>query len=149
MGFVYEEVGEENRELWESIGWKNWGERPIEFYKKTEWVIDRERNIFMQPIGGGFRDMPFYYDLAYKGRIVRTEALSWADINDEQRRNVFWNINKILIPQSLWNEKKTVITLVKEAFLANNCGISPDRIKSINVNLPNEAQCVEVDYNGR
>ena len=28
MSFVYEMVGEENRELWESIGWKNWGEKP-------------------------------------------------------------------------------------------------------------------------
>ena len=24
MSFVYEMVGEENRKLWESIGWKNW-----------------------------------------------------------------------------------------------------------------------------
>ena len=27
MGFVYEDVGEENRELWESIGWRDWGEK--------------------------------------------------------------------------------------------------------------------------
>ena len=29
MSFVYEEVGEENRELWESIGWKNWSGNPF------------------------------------------------------------------------------------------------------------------------
>lgn len=33
MAFVYEEVGEENRELWETIGWKNWGENKLPFFK--------------------------------------------------------------------------------------------------------------------
>lgn len=47
MGFVYEEVGEENRELWESIGWKDWGEKPKQFLKCRDWIIDRERGIYM------------------------------------------------------------------------------------------------------
>ncbi|MCM1081875.1 MAG: hypothetical protein NC393_01840 [Clostridium sp.] len=45
MAFVYEEVGEKNRELWESIGWKDWAEYEMCFFKSREWCIDRERHI--------------------------------------------------------------------------------------------------------
>lgn len=52
MAFVYEEVSEENRGLWDSIGWKDWGERtPVSFRDTRKWCIDKERNIFMLPIG--------------------------------------------------------------------------------------------------
>ena len=47
MAFVYEEVGEENRELWESIGWKNWSGNPFGFYKRRQWSIEKERYILL------------------------------------------------------------------------------------------------------
>ncbi|MCM1081871.1 MAG: hypothetical protein NC393_01820 [Clostridium sp.] len=73
MAFVYERVGEENRELWESIGWKNWGGESLIFFKQREWCIDREKEAYLQRIGG-YIDMPDYYDLSYKGRIIRMEV---------------------------------------------------------------------------
>ncbi len=74
MAFVYEEVGEENRKLWESIGWKDWGKDSISFIDTRHWCIDKERNIFMLPIGC-FIDTPYYYDLAFEGRIIRMVGL--------------------------------------------------------------------------
>ncbi len=73
MSFVYEEVGENNRELWNSIGWKNWGNDPMFFSKTRRWSIDKEKNEYLIAIGG-YIDMPTYYDFSYDGRIIRMEV---------------------------------------------------------------------------
>ena len=52
MSFVYEMVGEENKELWKSLGWKNWGEKPLLFYKRDYWSRDKQRNIPSSPRDG-------------------------------------------------------------------------------------------------
>ena len=149
MGFVYEEVGEENRELWESIGWKDWGEKtPKQFFKGRMWSIDRERQIYMQPIGR-FRDTPYYYDLAYKGRIIRMEVVSKGNGTIAIGFNVVHDIYRIFIPQSIWEEKEKILQAIKESFLVYRSAAGESEIKSIIVNIQSEPECVEVDYNGR
>lgn len=149
MGFVYEEVGEENRELWESIGWKNWVEIPIGFARSREWSVDSERQIYMQPIGK-FRDMPNYHDLAYKGRIVRMEiSSSGSSGNRVTGFDMLWNIYHIFLPKSIWEEREEVLKAIKEAFLVYRGGHEEDGINSISVEIKCEPECVEVDYNGR
>ncbi len=43
MAFVYEKVGEENRELWESIGLKDCFGDTLRFYKGGYWSINKEK----------------------------------------------------------------------------------------------------------
>ena len=149
MGFIQEEVGEENRELWESIGWKDWGEnRLVQFFKSKKWSIDRERQIYMQPIGS-FRDTPYYYDLAYKGRIIRMEAVSEGNGTIMTGFNVVHDIYRIYIPQSIWEEKEEILQVIKESFLVYRAAARESEINSITVNIQCEPECVEVDYNGR
>lgn len=50
MAFVYERVGEENEQLWKEIGWREWRNALIEFYGKSRWCADKERDIYMLPI---------------------------------------------------------------------------------------------------
>ena len=149
MGFIQEEVGEENRELWESIGWKNWVKSPMPFYSIMEWSIDRERQIYMQPIGGGFRDLPYYYDLAYKDRIIRMEVDPQGSGTRITGFNKIWKIYRISIPKSIWAEKEEIMRAIKEAFSVYRGGTAESRVKSINVDISCEPECVEVDYNGR
>ena len=149
MGFVYEEVGEENRELWESIGWKDWGERtPKQFFKGRMWSVDREHHIYMQPIGG-FRDMPDYYDLAYKGRIVRMEIKEEGSGDRGTGFNMRWNVCRINVPKSIWEEKEEILQAIKESFLVYRAAARESEINSITVNIQCEPECVEVDYNGK
>ena len=148
MAFVYEEVGLENKELWESIGWKDWGNKPLAFAKRRKWCIDEERKAYMQPIGR-YIDMPTYYDFYYNGSIVRIEALSISKRDEQQEIELIWYVDRINIPNSLRDRKQVVLKLIKEAFLSNNRRIPLCRIKNIKVVLRCEPDCVEVDYNGR
>lgn len=146
MAFVNEEVGEENKELWNSIGWKDWGETPINFHKSRERCIDKERNIFMLPIGR-FIDTPFYCDLAYKGIIVRMERGSGNKLKDGF--DLVWIIGHIYIPKSIWNEKEDILQIIKEAFGVYRAGHKIEKVKSITVEFYYEPECVEADYNGK
>lgn len=148
MAFVYETVGKENRELWESIGWRDWGNRSLEFASRRKWCIDKEKNVYMQPIGG-YIDMPTYYDFSYKKTIVRTEAFYKVKNNEQQELELIWNVDRIYIPRSLWNERQEILKLIEEAFMSDNCRIPLNRIKCIKVHLRCEPEYVEVDYNGR
>ncbi len=148
MGFVYEKVGEENRELWESIGWKNWGKKTIEFCSITHWVVNKEQKVYMQPIGG-FIDMPDYHDLAYQGKIVRMEVISHGSGSRRDGFHKVWSINKIYIPKSIWNDKDKILQVIKEAFSVYRGGTGEEFINSITVEISCDPECVEVDYNGR
>ncbi len=148
MGFVYEEVGEENRELWESIGWKDWVKNPIDFCSIVHWAIDRENKVYMQPIGS-FIDTPEYYDLAYKGRIVRMEILEHGDGTRSKGFNILWDVHRICIPQSIWEYKSEILKAVFESFKVCRGVIPEDKVKSISVEINCTPECMEEDYNGR
>lgn len=152
MAFVYEEVGLENKELWESIGWKDWGNNPLAFSQSRKWCIDREREVYLQSIGG-FIDMPEYHDLSYKGVIVRIEAFALSGktsmINGQRKTELIWYVDNIYIPNSLWDMRQEVLKLIEEAFMADTYAAPPSRIKRIKVVFRCEPTHVEVDYNGR
>lgn len=148
MGFVYEEVGEENRELWESIGWRDWGENPLRYYKTKQWAIDREQQVYMQPIGG-YIDMPDYHDISYKGRIIRLEIGSRGRGTLETGFDMNWIIFRIYIPKSVWEDRKEILKAIEEAFGVYRAAHNEEDVNSISVEISCEPECVEVDYNGR
>ena len=115
MSFVYEMVGEENRELWESIGWKDVFESPLDFYRKDYWSLDRSNSIFLIGIGG-YIDMLDYYDISYKQRIIRMEVVGRNKRDINNRVKVNWKIKKIYIPKSVWSEKEDILIAIKDAF---------------------------------
>lgn len=93
--------------------------------------------------------MPNYYDLAYKGKIVRMEVGQRGDGNRAIGFSTVWIVDHIYIPKSLWNEKEDIVLVIKEAFLANRSGRPESMVKSMDVEICHEPECVEVDYNGR
>ena len=148
MAFVYEEVGEENRELWESIGWKNWSGNPFGFYKRRQWSIEKERKIYLVRIGG-YIDMPEYWDMSYKGRIVRMEVVGGGKGNNSTGVIFNWKIMKINIPKSLWEIRQDVVKQIIKAASVVRCLTPIENVVDINVEVLCEPECVEVDYNGR
>ncbi len=148
MSFVYEEVGEENKAIWESIGWKNWSGNPLGSYKRQQWSIDKERKIYLVKIGG-YIDMPKYWDMSYEGRIIRMEVVGGAKGNRNTGVVFNWKIMKINIPQSLWEKRKDVIKEITNAASVVRNLTPIEKVIAINVEVLCEPECVEVDYNGR
>ena len=148
MAFVYEEVGEENKEIWESIGWKNWSGNPLGSYKRQQWSIDKERKIYLVNIGG-YIDMPDFWDMSYEGRIVRMEVAGRGIGNNSTGVIFNWKIMKINIPKSLWEKRQDVVEQIINAASVVRCLTPLEKVKAINVEVLCEPECVEVDYNGR
>lgn len=148
MSFVYEMVGEENRELWESIGWKNQFKGKKYFYKKSYWSYDKDRDIFLVEIGG-YIDLPDYWDLSYRGRIVRMEVGEIIEEDLDAEVTFRWRIRNIYIPQSIWDEKEKVLSAISEAFSIFRRHIPAEQIREIIVEILCKPTCVEGDYNGR
>ena len=148
MAFVYEEIGEENRELWNSIGFKDWAEDPLRFSKTKCWAKDKEREEYLVGIGG-FIDMPTYYDFSYEGTIIRMEVFCRGNGNRKDGIFLNWKINRMLIPKSIWNQKDEVVKEIIKAFSVFTKLVPPEQVIGIDVEVRCEPECVEVDYNGR
>lgn len=148
MAFVYEEIGEENRELWNSFGFKNWAEAPMRFSKTRCWSIDKEKKECLVEIGG-FIDTPTYYDFSYDGKIVRMEVFCRGEGNIKDGGVFYWKINRMYIPNSIWNQKDEVVQEIIKAFSVCTNAFPAELVKGVSVEVQCEPECVEADYNGR
>ena len=148
MSFVYEMVGEENEKVWESIGWKDYFENSMIFYEKYYWSCDKLREIYLIEIGK-YIDTPLYYDMYYKGFIIRMEVTDAAHGELNTGVCFLWKINNIYIPKAIWMEKENILNAVQEAFSVVRNLVSEDKVIEINVEIMCEPTCVEGDYNGR
>ncbi|MCR5208898.1 MAG: hypothetical protein K6C99_01660 [Lachnospiraceae bacterium] len=146
MAFVYEEVGKENEALWNEIGWRDWAERPKGFYEKKQWCADKERGVYMLPIGSFRDETPDYYDLAYKKVIVRIErGFDPRDIGI--KGYVFVRVDRVYIPISIWEYRDDICGCIKESFVAYEREYNSNM--KVDVEFECEPECVEADYNGR
>lgn len=147
MGFVYEKVGKENEELWNSIGWKNWSGEPKHYIDATKWCIDKEREIYLLAIGSFRFETPIYFDMAYKYRIIRMDIRDYSKENGETSPQLVYRIDRMRIPKAVWEDRDDIIMSAKEAFTVH--GFRNGRVKMVEVEMNCEPECVEVDYNGR
>ena len=146
MAFVYEEVGKENEALWNEIGWRDWGNELEEFYEGTKWIVDKERGVYMLPIGSFRFETPFYFDLAYKKVIVRMER-GFDKRDTEVDGQIFFRLDRILIPKTVWKYRDDICECIKESFIAYGKRFNSNMKVEIENNC--EPECVETDYNGR
>lgn len=149
MAFVCEIVQEKDFDFFKSMGLKNcWGTDPKIFLPgRTEWIADRVRNAFLVAIGGGMHDVPLIYDLWWNGYVVRLEVEDFR--SEGNRRESFkfvWDVNKILIPKSIWEKRDLIIKMIEEAMSVNQGGVKKANLNSIIVNLGN-ATAIEVEEN--
>ncbi|MCM1081874.1 MAG: hypothetical protein NC393_01835 [Clostridium sp.] len=92
--------------------------------------------------------MPHYYDLSYKGRIIRMEGSCRIDTSREEGNIIPWKIKGIKIPKSIWEERDNIIQMIIEAFTAVKVGNPTRKVLSVTVDIQSEPECVEADYNG-
>ena len=144
MGFVYEVVPEEDREFFKSMGLKDcWGREGRGLTNRTKWCANRTQNAYLVGIGGGYDEMPYFYDLWWEGNVVRMEITSREIKNDEEGYDITWNIHKISIPKKIWNRKEEIMNMVESAFSVNESWCKGRKINSIKIIFRSEPEKME------
>ena len=148
MAFVYEEVKEEDYNLFDSLGWKNVFEKPLRHHG-YDWCKDTEREAYLLVIGSFRDETPFFCDFWYKHRIVRIDTKRRITEAENGLWDVIWNINCLYLPQSLCEEQQELLQLIEEAFRVDDEGlISKHCYGKTIVNMTNHIESIEKDYNG-
>lgn len=143
MSFIYEVVPEKDTKFFESMGLKNcWGNSELLFLAgHTKWCADRERNAYLVAMGGGYHgEMPYFYDLWWKGNVVRIEAERGGKGNYEMGIDIIWFINRVPIPEKIWESKDEIMEMIEEAFGINSSWCEEKDLKSITVKIECEPE---------
>ena len=134
MAFVFKELNEEGKKLFNTMGIKNcWGDSPL-FTPRT-WCEDKENNAYLIGIGGGYKDMPYFYDFWWNGNTIRMEISRTSKGDRDVGVDVIWNILKVHIPYEIFDKKQDIVKMIKEAFSINPGWCKPKFLKSITVNM--------------
>ena len=144
MAFVFEKVPEEDWEFFRSMGLKDcWGARLLDITERSKWCADRERNAYLVGIGGGYQDMPHFYDLWWNGYTIRMEVVETGDGNYDTKVNIIWNIWRIPIPKEIWDKRDEIMGLITEAFSVYSGWCKPKFLGSIEVSIKCEPEKME------
>lgn len=147
MSFVFEKVPEKDHDFFKSMGLKNcWGNKLLDVSSDTMWCVDRERHAYLVEIGGGYHDMPYFYDFWLNGHILRLEAARGGSGNSDIGVNIIWFVSRIPVPESIWESRKDLVIMIKEAFSVNQAWYDYKSIKSISVSIKCEPTMEEDNY---
>jgi len=145
MGFVYEVVPEEDREFFKSMGLRDcWGKDYAIVTEYTTWCADRDNNIYLVGIGGGYKDIPYYYALWLNGQEIRLEVTRRGKCNSDGLVDIIWYINRIPITEKMTPTKYDLIEIINKAFLVNRGGYSEKDIGSITIKFMCKPEMKEV-----
>ena len=143
MSFVFEKVGDQ-KDLWKEIGFRDLESKMIPYSKYHLWCADKRNNIFLFNIGNNRGDTPDCYDLSYKIRIIRIAVVESIETGESKAQSVY-NIQKVSIPQSVWEERAEIMKNIEESIIETVRSLKLD----IKVKINCDPECVETDYNGR
>lgn len=118
MAFVCEKIPSEDLEYVRSLGIKNWSgnhlHEILEGY--SGWCIDRNRQAFLIGLGGGYKDMPYFWAFLYKGLECRIEKEKEIIKTTEGKK--IMRISRVIIPCDLSAQKDDILKMILEAFEA-------------------------------
>ena len=143
MSFVFEKVGDQ-KDLWKEIGFRDLESKMIPYSKYHLWCADKRNNIFLFNIGNNRGGTPDFYDLSYKIRIIRIAVVESIETGESKAQSVY-NIQKVSIPQSVWEERAEIMKNIEESIIETVRSLKLD----IKVKINCDPECVETDYNGR
>ncbi|MBQ7756935.1 MAG: hypothetical protein IJX42_03105 [Oscillospiraceae bacterium] len=116
MAFVCEKIPSEDLEYVRSLGIKNWSgnhlHEILEGY--SGWCIDRNRQAFLIGLGGGYKDMPYFWAFLYKGLECRIEKEK--EIKQTIEGKIIVRISRVIIPYDLSTQKDEILEMILEAF---------------------------------
>jgi hypothetical protein len=85
-----------------------------------EWVVDRERDIYLRFISRGDRDEPYRTDfnLHWKGHVLWIRLEKHAEGKRGGKGSTIWEFWGWQLPNILMTEKEEIINALKEALVA-------------------------------
>ena len=111
MAFVYEEVRDEDKDLWISLGFNKYT-----IFEGSTWCVDRQRNAYLLFNGKMGYESPFYYYLWWRGSIIEILAEEWHHITrGNEKIEIEGGIVSLEIPDQLWEERSMIEALAIEA----------------------------------
>ena len=132
MPFVNEDIPEEDKEWFNSFGFKSpYSGDTVEPWK---WAIDRERNIFLCPLAGsGSRSMdkPIFFVMVDRNFVVKMEVYIELHGNKWDGVEVLWEIEKIFIPDVFEIGANEITELIREALTAYSYIYGPENMTKI------------------
>src|SRR5262249_17327748 len=130
--FVNETVPDADKERFES-----WGlicPTTRKAVKPWKWSIDRARDAALVALcgqGDWVTDVPMFYALVWRGRIIEIETHCKATGNSADGFGLLWKVGKVTAPKALAPEQDTVLALVREALDANGLYFDRSNVKEV------------------
>lgn len=91
-------------------------------FNNPEWLIDRERNVFLTGLGGGALEIPKFFALVWNNNII-VFALNYEQKKDETGQyTVTLTILRIFAPKGFVGADNEIIELIKEALTVKYFG---------------------------
>ncbi len=149
MAFVREVIStEEDKQIYDGLGVSQYDAPSDKLTKSarlglTPWVLDRGRNIFMCPLGGGACEMPNYYQLIFpEGKVWFEAYLNGKEI-PEPKPNLhpnksymyFIDVISVAIEPQLRHRKTEVLQLIKETLAVEKGVDRPDGVLAVEVSF--------------
>lgn len=142
MAFISERITEEDAVYFNAFAFKDVVGNPLKAYW---WAVDKERNMFLFPRGGGSFDIPICFGFYWDGDLIDIEVIK--NVKGSRYKNnleIYWVIKKIIISKQV--EEKVdhyndILNLIEQAFMGlGTTGIGYDKMTKINVD--NQSQIV-------
>ena len=132
MPFVNEDIPEEDKEWFNSFGFKSpYTDKTVE---PRKWTIDRERNIFLCSLAGSgsrMMDQPRFFAMVAKDFVVNVETYMEMHGNIWDGIEILWEIEKIFIPDVFEIDANEITELIREALTAHGDVYDTENITKI------------------
>lgn len=132
MAFICEKIKEEDREYFDSIGFKNISNKPSE---AVWWSIDRENDIILICRGGVPKEIFWGFQLYLDGNFINMIVFKRTEgdrFSYDLRIN--WLINEIKVPKELLKKEYDIKKIVEEAFMSYGMrGLKPSQLLDVKV----------------
>lgn len=107
----------------------------------TTWVLDRERRIFMSPVGGGYSEIPITYLIVLpEGRLefaaqrnIKVVTPKQQHLNSNKSYAAIFQVEWVSIPQQLQTRRKELLDMIKETLAADEGVDRPDGVLAVEV----------------
>ncbi len=109
----------------------------------TTWVLDRERRIFMSPVGGGYSEIPITYLIVLpEGRLefatqrnIKVVAPKQQHLNSNKSYAVIFQVEWVAIPPQLQTRRKELLDMIKETLAVDEGVDRPDGVLAVEVSF--------------
>jgi len=135
MAFVNELIGDEDKRRIDWAKFRAWPfTQPVSPWK---WTIDRERDVFLIPLGGRGPDgeRPEVFALVWKGQMVRFEASATGEGSGKFWSTLHWKVGNVSVPEMLQSCRTQVIELVVQSLSAHGRFFSTEHLHSVKVDV--------------